>query len=145
MFSKPSLITRIAVGKLAGFIIGLAAFFMLPSFGVDDLRLRFGVLGWYLTMGAVIGVAGVMNYHPVIKLAMPWWLIGPLFGAWLNFVLVLIAWDVVSPVIETANILGLTSPWWMVGEGGVIGLVIAALATFFGGEGPLTVRVIERN
>jgi len=35
MFNNPSLITRIGIGKLVGFLFGLAAFIFLPCFLPD--------------------------------------------------------------------------------------------------------------
>ena len=140
MFGKPSLLTRITVAKLAGFALGIYGFIALPSFGVDDMKLRLGVLFWYVSIGAFIAMAGVMTYHPMLKLRMPWWFIGPWIGAWMNFILILFAWDTIAPLMAEANFWGLTSPWWGVVEGAVVGLVLAGLATLFGGEGPATVR-----
>ena len=140
MFGKPSLFTRIAVAKLVGFAIGIVGFFIMPAFGIDDMKLRLGVLFWYVTVGAFIGMAGVMTFHPILKVKMPWWFIGPWLGAWMNFLLILFAWDVFAPIMAENSFMGLTSPWWGVAEGAVVGLLIAGLATLFGGEGPEIVR-----
>ena len=61
MFSKPSIMTRIAVGKLVGLLIGVVGFVAAPSFGVDDIKLRIGILFWYAAIGAFIGMAGVFH------------------------------------------------------------------------------------
>ena len=74
MFSNPSLMTRIAVGKLVGFLIGLIGLLSLPYFWPEaDWLLRWGILLWYTTVGAVIGMFGVYTWHPILKLPMPWW------------------------------------------------------------------------
>ncbi len=120
MFEKPSLVTRIAIGKMVGFAVGLAGFLLLPYFAPEaGWLVRWGVLLWYTTLGAIIGVFGVFTWHPVLKLPMPWWFRAPLLGAWMNFVL--------------------TSPFWFTLEGAVVGLLIGYLATRFGGEGKETV------
>lgn len=73
MFRNPSLITRIAIGKGIGFLVGLAGFVSLPFFLPDvSWLLRWGILFWYTTVGAVIGVFGVFTWHPILKLPMPW-------------------------------------------------------------------------
>jgi hypothetical protein len=144
MFSKPSILTRITVGKLVGLLIGAFGFFALPAFGVDDMRVRFGVLFWYAAVGAIIAMAGVITWHPVLKMKMPWWCMGTLIGAWMNFVLILIAWNVFAPMMADGRFWGFTSPWWFVLEGAIVGFVIGGLTTWIGGEGPETVRVIER-
>ena len=143
MFDIPSLFTRIAIGKGIGFLAGLCGFFSLPYFlpGVDWL-IRWGVLLWYTTLGAIIGVFGVFTWHPVLKLPMPWWFRAPLVGGWMNFVLTFFAYDLMKEMMTsffgTNGIL--VSPFWFTAEGAVVGLVIGFVATRFGGEGPETVN-----
>lgn len=134
----PSLILRIAIGKAIGFVIGLIAFASIPLVvGEVDVMLPWGVLLWYTTMGAIIGMFGVFTYHPVLHLPMPWWVRAPLLGAWLNFVLVFFAHDQMAVVLN--KLFGadsaFTSPFWFVAEGAVIGLIMGFCATRFGGEG----------
>jgi hypothetical protein len=141
MFAKPSLMTRIIVGKTVGFVVGLLGFLVLPYLMPDaGLLLRVGVLFWYTTLGAIIAVFGVFNWHPIFKIPMPWWLFAPIVGAWMNFVLALIAYDTLETVMLA--MFGpdgaLRSPFWICAEGAVVGLVIGYFATRFGGEGPAT-------
>ncbi len=141
MFGNPSLVTRIAVGKMVGLGFGLAGFLMLPYFVPDaDPLLRWGFLLWYLTLGALIGVAGVLDRHPALDLPLPWWLRGPVLGAWMNFVLTLLIHDRLAEF--SAALFGagspFASPFWFVAEGAVVGLVIGFAATRAGGEGPET-------
>ena len=135
VFPKPSLITRIAVGKAVGALIGLIGFFLLPVMWPEsDRMLQWGILLWYTTMGAIIGVYGVFNYHPVLRLPLPWWVRAPMIGGWLNFVLVFFAYDTMAAAIQ--GMLGMAlSPFWFAAEGAIVGAVIGGLATRFGGEG----------
>lgn len=138
MFGNPSLITRIAIGKIIGLVIGIAIFFSLPAIYPEATSLlRWGVLLWYVTFGAIIGVFGVITYHPILKMPMPWWFRAPLIGAWLNFVLVFFAYDQFAAMLS--SMFGadgaLTSPFWAVAEGAIFGLLIGFFATRFGGEG----------
>ncbi len=138
MFKNPSLTTRIAIGKLVGLIIGLIGFFSLPWFWPEaPMQLRWGILLWYTTLGALIGVFGVVTRHPVLNLPLPWWCRAPLLGGWMNFVLTFFAWDAMSSMLVlTFGPDGLmTSPLWFVLEGALVGLLIGYLATRFGGEG----------
>lgn len=138
MFKNPSLVTRIGIGKAVGLVIGLVGFFTLPYFWPEaGLMLRWGVLLWYTTMGAIIGVFGVFTQHPVLHLPMPWWFRAPVMGAWLNFVLVFFAYGQMQTLLTVMFGAGgvLTSPFWFVLEGAVVGLIIGFLATRFGGEG----------
>jgi hypothetical protein len=143
MFGNPSLITRIAIGKSVGLIVGLIAFVFLPSVYPDaTMMLRWGLLLWYITFGAIIGVFGVFTWHPILKLPMPWWIRAPFVGAWLNFVLAFFAYDDMKAVL--VHLFGhdgsITSPFWFSAEGALIGLIIGYLATRFGGEGKETVE-----
>ena len=99
---------------------------------------RWGILLWYVTLGAIIGAFGFYTQHPVLKFPMPWWLRDPLMGAWMNFVLVLFAYDAFAAILKT--IFGsqsiMTSPFWFVLEGAIVGFVIGYFAKRFGGEGP---------
>ena len=142
MLKNPSLITRIAIGKGLGLVIGLAGFICLPYFLPEVVSLtRWGILLWYITVGAIIGVFGVFTYHPILKLPMPWWFRAPLIGAWMNFVLVFFAYDVMFDMM--ARVFGenglFSSPFWFAAEGAIIGLVIGYFATMFGGEGRETI------
>ncbi len=141
MLTKPSLITRIAVGKIVGFCFGLIGFIFLSYFLPEaGWLIRWGILLWYTTLGAIIGVFGVFTYHPVLKLPMPWWFRAPFLGAWMNFVLTLFAFDAMQAMMIA--LFGeegiLSSPFWFSAEGAMVGLVIGYLATRFGGEGKET-------
>lgn len=141
MFGNPSLMTRIAVGKTAGLIFGGAAFFFLPYFWPEaGLMLRWGILLWYVTLGAIIGVFGVFTFHPALRLPMPWWFSALWIGAWMNFVLTFFAYDELAAAMSYTFGKGtvLSSPFWFVLEGAVIGLVIGFFCTRYGGEGPET-------
>ena len=147
MFTKPSLLTRIIVGKSVGFLIGLIPFFVVPALLPEStLVLRIGLVLWYTTMGAIIAVFGVVTWHPVLRLPMPWWLRAPLVGGWLNFVLMLFAHEQMRLVLQAAFGPGgtLQSPFWFVLIGCVAGLLIGFLATSLGGEGQETAAVMDR-
>jgi hypothetical protein len=142
VFGKPSLMTRIVTGKLVGFAFGLAGFLLLPYFLPEaGWQLRLGILLWYTTLGAIIGVFGVFTYHPILKLPFPWWFRATLLGAWMNFVLTLFAYNDMQAMMHTLygsdGLLG--SPFWFVLEGAIIGLVIGYFATRLGGEGTSTI------
>ncbi len=138
MFGNPSLMTRIAIGKLTGLVFGLIGFIFLPYFLPDSgWLLRWGILLWYTTVGAIIGVFGVVTYHPILKLPMPWWFRAPLLGAWMNFVLTFFAYDAMKAMMISVFGEGglLSSPFWFTSEGAIIGFIIGFFATRFGGEG----------
>jgi hypothetical protein len=145
-YEKPSMLTRIAVGKGIGLLIGLAAFFTLPELWPDaTTNFRWGILFWYTTLGAVIAVFGVLNWHPVLRLPVPWWLRAPLVGGWMNFVLTFFAYEPLEQT--TIAIMGTAaSPFWFVLEGAIVGAVIGGVATWLGGEGRATAEILnDRN
>ena len=142
MFEKPSLVTRIAIGKGVGFAVGLVGFIFLPFFVPEaGWLIRWGILLWYTTLGAIIGMFGVFTWHPILKMPMPWWLRAPFLGAWMNFVLTFFAYDAMKDMLVA--VFGpdgiLASPFWFALEGAVFGLLVGYLATRYGGEGPETV------
>jgi hypothetical protein len=146
MFGNPSLMTRIAIGKGIGFVVGLAGLITLPYFMPDaSWLLRWGVLFWYTTVGAFIGVFGVFTWHPIVKMPMPWWIRSTFVGAWMNFVLTFFIYDDVKNAM--ANTFGpdsaFSSPFWMVLEGAIVGIVIGYFATRFGGEGKETLEDVQ--
>ena len=142
MFGNPSLNTRIAVGKTVGAAFGIAGFICMTAYPVgEDSLLRWGILLWYTTLGAIIGVFGVYTWHPILRVPTPWWFLAPLLGAWMNFVLTFFTNGTLA--VATVAMFGsdgiLSSPFWFAVEGAVIGLVIGFVATRFGGEGAVTV------
>lgn len=141
MFGKPSLVTRIAVGKALGLLFGLVGFLSIPYMLPEAPELlRWGFLLWYVTIGAFIGVSGVLNRHPSLDIPFPWWVRGPLIGGWMNLVLTLLDYDRLFAFGEALFGAGslLASPFWFVLEGAIVGLVIGYAATRMGGEGPET-------
>jgi hypothetical protein len=142
MLEGPSMTLRIGIGKAVGFAFGLAGFLLTPYFLPDAGPLiRWGILLWYTTVGAIIGVFGVYTRHPILKLPMPWWVRAPVIGAWMNFVLTFFAYEVMGEVLVAMFGHGgiLQSPFWFAAEGALVGLVIGYFATRFGGEGAATV------
>lgn len=142
MFGNPSLMTRIAVGKLIGLVFGLIGFISIPYFLPEATELfRWGILLWYTTLGAIVGMFGVVTYHPILQLPLPWWFRSSYMGAWMNFVLIFFTYDLMQSFMYSA--FGedgvITSPFWFAAEGALVGLIIGYFATQLGGEGEATV------
>lgn len=134
MLSNQSLIIRIAVGKLIGFTFGLMGLIFIPYFLPEaSWLLRLGILLWYTTVGAIVGIFGALNFHPVFKISLPWWLLSPFIGAWMNFVLTFFAYDAMQSMLVV--LFGqngiLSSPFWFAAEGAVIGFMIGFFAMQF--------------
>ena len=143
MFGNPSLMTRIAIGKTIGLIVGLIGFVTLPYFSPEvSLMFRWGILLWYTTVGAIIGMLGVFNWHPLLDLPLPWWFRAPYLGAWMNFVLTFFIYDQLQAILVSVFGEGgfASNPFWFVLEGALVGLLIGYFATRFGGEGKETLE-----
>ncbi len=143
MLENPSLITRVVIGKSIGFALGLIGLIVIPFLWPDSGWMeRIAFLFWYTTLGAFVGLVGVMTWHPLLRMPMPWWFSSALIGAWMNFVLTLFIYDrLAEMMLELPVGNGLfQSPFWFVAEGAIVGLLIGYFATRFGGEGPVTVR-----
>ena len=138
LFGNPSLFTRIVIGKGVGFALGVIGFFVLPWFWPEvPMELRIGFLFWYATVGAMIGVFGVVTWHPILHLPMPWWFRSTLIGTWMNLLIVLIAHTDLSTMMAAGfgSDSFLNSVYWLIVEGALVGLLIGGLCTKFGGEG----------
>ena len=143
MFENPSLVTRVAIGKLLGFAMGLIGLIIIPYLWPDSGWMeRIAFLFWYTTLGAFVGLVGVLDWHPVLRLPMPWWFSSTLVGAWMNFVLTLFIYDRLEVMMLDLFDAGwlFLSPFWFVAEGAIVGYLIGYFATRFGGEGPATVQ-----
>lgn len=134
MISDISFVTRIAIGKIIGLVFGLMGFIFIPYFLPDaGIQLRLGILFWYITVGATIGAFTALHVHPFFKLPLPWWFIGPMTGAWMNFVLTFFAYEAMQNMLRVLfGVDGiLQSPFWFSLEGAFIGLIIGFFVSHF--------------
>jgi hypothetical protein len=126
------LLKRIALAKLLGLLLGILGYFILSASSAHSDMLLLGLVGWFATLGALVGMIGFYQTIPVFNVPIPVWLRGGWCGAWLGLLLVLVAHGPLAQL--TAGIAWLpdvfTSPWWLVVEmafwGGVIDLGVTA-------------------
>jgi hypothetical protein len=142
MFNNPSMIMRITYGKTIGLVLSAAGILLFADwFPGMTLAAKWGFIFYYIMIGALIGLTGIMTYNPVIKMPMPWWFRGPWLGGWMNFILMLFIYDDLATM--QAQVFGagalFSSPWWFVFEGAIIGLFMDFICTKFAGEGLATV------
>ncbi len=148
MFSNPSLIARITYGKLIGFVFAGTGIIIIPYIFPDlAWQMKLAFLLYYISLGAFIGLMGVLTYHPVIKMPLPWCVRGPATGAWMNFVLMLFIYDKMSLMLAQAfgQSSFLISPWWFVLEGAIFGFLVDFICTRYAGEGVKCVSDAEHN
>ncbi len=146
-YSKPSIILRVAWGKILGLFVGVTGFFVFSYFESDaEITLKLGFLLWYLTLGAVIGLMGIFTSNPVLNMKITWWMRGPMTGVWFNLVLLMFTWDRISQLMLSifGNQSVFSSPWWLVVEGAFFGLILDFVLTKFAGEGYETVESENR-
>ena len=132
------IIKRTGSAKMIGMAFGLVGFFMIPYFWPgESMWLRVGILLWYTTFGAMIGILGMFDHHPLLKFRLSFWFRGLVFGTWFNLVLVFLMHDKLSVLMQQLDgaFGGIQGPFWIVLEGAVLGLVIDAGATKIAGEG----------
>jgi len=131
-----------------GLLIGLLSGFLFLPYYMGPyltLSLQWGVVLWYLTFGAIIGLSGLLTICPLMgkkcplhsKKWRPFWR-GGFIGAWLNFVLAVIMYDTLSIIMTYFAILpfaNINLLFLAAIEGFIVGAFIDLLATKFGGEG----------
>jgi hypothetical protein len=143
MSATPSFVRRVGIAKTVGFAFGLALFFLVPYIWPSEgLPLRVGLLLWYTTMGAIVGIFGVIDFHPLFRFPMPFWFRGAIVGGWMNFVLVLLMWEKLTVLFESmiGPMYFLDNPLWLVPEGMIVGFLIDALSTRTAGEGKIVLE-----
>ncbi|MFA5917854.1 MAG: hypothetical protein WC850_06500 [Candidatus Gracilibacteria bacterium] len=132
---KSKITQRVGLGKGIGLIFGGFAFFIIPMIlNNTSLFLRFGVWLWYITLGALIGIFGVMDNYPYLKLKIPFWFRGIMLGGWMNFVISLIAYNELKTMMVGTAVDGY-SPFCIVIGGMIFGLLTDYIATKYIGEG----------
>ena len=132
MLDISPILKRSSLGKTMGLAVGIGSFLAIPwLFGETRPMLQWGLLAWYITFGAVIALGGFVNNLPFINRPFPAWARGAFYGAWLNFVLVLLAYD--NLLSLTSGFMGwpaaLTSPWWMIVDGAILGMAMDVILT----------------
>lgn len=120
------LYNRIYFGKLIGLTIGTFGFFIAPLvFEGIHYNLRFAILFWYMTFGAIIGSFGYLK-GDYFLLILPKYQRSMLIGAWLNFIIMLFLYEPLSSMLAKAfvNYPAFQSPMWFIAEGALVALII---------------------
>ncbi|NKF49411.1 hypothetical protein G3R49_02290 [Shewanella sp. WXL01] len=131
MLDMQSVFKRCAVGKAIGFVLGLTGFFLLTVMQADiDTRFQWAILLWYTSFGGIIGLASIFDYHPLLNIKLPWYLVSGIMGLWLNFVLTLFIYEQMQQLMyamfSTDGLL--SSPYWFAAEGLILGIFIGYFA-----------------
>jgi hypothetical protein len=122
--------THVITAFIAGCGLGLVANLAIPVFSAEvDLAYRVGLVCWYATLG---GCTGLLHHH-YLNLSherphpLPDWITAALLCAWGNLLLVLLAFDSISPVTALAFNTPLPKACWVI-EGAAVGPAITGLS-----------------
>ena len=131
-FEHTPLIAGAAAAKIIGLCIGVALFFTLPQLAPElENSMLWGLLLWYPTLGGIVGISNLIKRYPWLDLPLPWWIRAPWLGAWMNFVVVLIAGDAMLGTSITVHLFdSLSSSFWFVLDG----FVAAAISGLVGAQ-----------
>ncbi len=103
---------RVALGKTIGLIFGLVGLIYISYYTNMSMEFGIGVLFLYVITGALIGMVGVMNKHPLLGFKMPWWLRGGLMGSFMFLLLPLLNYDALATVMRDMG--SSMSPYWAI-------------------------------
>ena len=127
------------IAKTGGFVTGLVgAGVAATTWPGLSAAFLVGVIAWYTTLGAIIGLCGPLDRHPLFPAwRLRWWLRGAVMGAWMNLLLLLLMHEQLAALAQAAASPGSVfgNPSWILAEGALIGLVLDGLATRLAGEG----------
>ncbi|MEM6489961.1 MAG: hypothetical protein AAF677_17100 [Pseudomonadota bacterium] len=138
MLDSPTLLSRLAVAKMAGLLIGLTGFLLLPLIlpSAPD-QARWAMLLWYPTVGAMIAMLDTLDKGEALPWRTPWWLRAMLIGGWMNFLAIMMGGPFMDEFVDA--LLGVDHPLstslLFVPEGAAAGLVIGYLVMRFAGDG----------
>ena len=129
---------RVALAKLLGLILGAVGYVIFSSTAAQSSMFLLGLVGWFVTLGALVGILGFYQTMPFLGIPIPVWMRGAWCGAWMGHLLVLVAYGALAQL--TADVAWLpgifASPWWLVVEMAFWGAVIDVIVTSAFGSTP---------
>jgi hypothetical protein len=132
---KSKIIQRVGIGKAIWLIFWWIAFFIVPHILSDiSIFMRFWIWLWYITLWAIIGIFWVMDNYPYLKLHINFWFRWALLWWWMNFILVLFAYNNLIIMMHW-TILEWYSPFCLIIEWMIFWLLTDYVATKFAWEG----------
>lgn len=135
MVGDRTLMHRIAIAKTIGLLISVLLWIALPDYNPELRTNQFwGLLLWYPTMGALVGILGALDYHPHFRMPVAWWFRGPLLVGWMNFLLGMFMGSDMQLFLANLGFPGATPldvALWLTVEGMFIGAVMDFAASHF--------------
>jgi hypothetical protein len=116
----------VGLGKAFGLAYGLVWFFTVPLVAPDaDPLLRWGILGWIITLSALISMAVLAQPRfskPFVSI--PAWIFSAALGAWMGVLIMLVAHELVARYTAYFWPEFLFMPWLLVVETAIVGVII---------------------
>lgn len=135
---KHSIVNRVIIAKVIGFVAGLLCVFIMPMMGSTlGIHFSIGIVLFMILMGALVGFMGIVDRHPIFKFKMPFWLRGIVVGAFMYLILILLSYDQIAVMLSQMDFMGMEfkSPYWSLIDGAILGLIMEWAATKYAGEG----------
>jgi len=127
MFNFTPMMTRSALAKGLGFLVGLFGFFgtRVISPNADPL-FAWGIFALFISIGGIVGVIGIIKRIPLLNVPLPPVLRGGAMGAWFTFLCVIFGYDMINVAMQDISYLPdfMRNPFWMVLDGFFLGAAI---------------------
>lgn len=139
MFTYPSLKSRLLASSLYGLLIGCLSILAAYSyFENSDPIKSYATLLWTMSFCWTIGLCGVVTWIPLINRKLPWYIRGSSIGLVISLMIILLQASEIEMILK-ASMMPVSSPYWLIPLYGSLGFITEATATYFGGEGPITI------
>ena len=133
-----SVMGRVAIGKLIGLTLGLIIVVLLPYVGIAPVSMfGFGTVIMFMLMGAMTGLIGQFDRHPLFNFKLSWYLRGPAVGFAFFLMYILLSYDQLDYIMQSSLVSwsGFESPWWILLDGMFYGALMGWVETKISGEG----------
>ena len=132
---ESKLANRIAVSKWIGALFWILWLIFLPVFFPNGtMMFGWGIFAWYITLGGIIWMAGLVRRHPVFDFKIPAWIRWGLIWAWMCFVLALLSYNQLESLFVWTS-WEWHSPFWLIIEWIFFWIICDVIATKICGDG----------
>lgn len=138
MLHYPSLRSRTIITSLYALCVTGLTYILFPAYFTANPKFLLAGGLWFLTVGFMVAQAGVITWLPLLNKRLKWYSRGPMIAAIMHVPLILWAHNILTDMLASHT---LTAGWptgllFIIGY--LIGMGMDVLATYYGGEGPVT-------
>ena len=128
---------RVTWSKVISFVCGLLSFVLVPFVWPDvSVYMQWGMLLWMVTIGGVIGVAGLFTTaQPLCAWTIPSFFRGAMLGGVMVLMFVLVGYDAIKGLMDTTVVFQGVSPFYIIINGVIFGALLDFFVTHNFGEG----------